>query len=745
MPRVFCFQSFSTEDFLYKSPYYSLGVSVRKKHLLFLLSLVFAVGAFSLGGSVYFGAADVGTNVTGIITSNTTWTKADSPYTVTGPVAVDVGVTLTIEAGAVVNLNNFYIQVNGTLIANGSDTDKITFSNGQITFTPVSNGWNETTGSGCMIENAILDAVEISSSNPLKVSNSTTNRSITAGNSSVISNNDITGSVTVDVGDESVVTNNIINNTLRGGRSVIFTNNTITGIAKYGGGSMNVGEGSLVSNNYVWSVLGYYKSTILNNTINGKLIGYGGGNASYNTVIGYGEIDMSNAGIDAGDFVITYNTGYSMRGTYLAGSVMVSHNHISGGIYLNGWGTMTFSDNNISGGGPTAINIGGPYTVTIERNIIASLDDGITLGFETISTIVNNTITANDEGIMCGGSPSTIVNNTITSSKIGIARSGAPSTIVNNTITLNNVGISGGGTSAIMNNIIVGNNVGISGGTSPVVNNTFAFNNVGIWVGSSLQDISYNNFQDTSGYNIYLGSGVTGNVNAANNWWGTTDTQAINQSIWDFKNDFNLGTVNFIPFLTAPNSAAPTIPTFSIVASAGTGGSIDPSGSISVPYGGNQTFTIVVDTGYQIADVLVDGSSVGAVSSYTFTNVQAEHTISATFAPASTPTPSPSPTPTPSPSPTATPTPTPTPTPSPSPSPTETPAPTPTPSPTPSPSPTETPASTPTSTPAPTPTPTPTSPPETGVPITYVYAIIGISAATIASLTLLLIRRNKKS
>jgi len=41
------------------------------------------------------------------------------------------------------------------------------------------------------------------------------------------------------------------------------------------------------------------------------------------------------------------------------------------------------------------------------------------------------------------------------------------------------------------------------------------------------------------------------------NWWGTTNTQAINQSIYDFKDDFNLGTVNFVPFLTAPNPQAP--------------------------------------------------------------------------------------------------------------------------------------------------------------------------------------------
>ena len=53
---------------------------------------------------------------------------------------------------------------------------------------------------------------------------------------------------------------------------------------------------------------------------------------------------------------------------------------------------------------------------------------------------------------------------------------------------------------------------------------------------------------------------------------------------------------------------------------------------MSVDYGANQSFTITPDAGYHVADVLVDGSSVGAVTSYTFTNVTANHTIAASFA-----------------------------------------------------------------------------------------------------------------
>ncbi len=71
--------------------------------------------------------------------------------------------------------------------------------------------------------------------------------------------------------------------------------------------------------------------------------------------------------------------------------------------------------------------------------------------------------------------------------------------------------------------------------------------------------------------------------------------------------------------------------TYTINASAGANGSISPSGNVNVNYGQNQTFTITPDTGYEIADVLIDGVSVGALSTYTFENVTANHTIEASF------------------------------------------------------------------------------------------------------------------
>ena len=70
---------------------------------------------------------------------------------------------------------------------------------------------------------------------------------------------------------------------------------------------------------------------------------------------------------------------------------------------------------------------------------------------------------------------------------------------------------------------------------------------------------------------------------------------------------------------------------YTIKATAGTGGSISPSGNVSVREGRDQTFTITPDKGYAVANVKIDGRSIGAVKSYTFENVKRAHTIEVSF------------------------------------------------------------------------------------------------------------------
>jgi hypothetical protein len=78
-------------------------------------------------------------------------------------------------------------------------------------------------------------------------------------------------------------------------------------------------------------------------------------------------------------------------------------------------------------------------------------------------------------------------------------------------------------------------------------------------------------------------------------------------------------------------TAAFTLKTYTITATAGQNGSISPQGTVTVDHGANQSFTITPDACYDIADVTIDGVSVGAVTSYPFTNVTADHTLNAGF------------------------------------------------------------------------------------------------------------------
>ena len=79
------------------------------------------------------------------------------------------------------------------------------------------------------------------------------------------------------------------------------------------------------------------------------------------------------------------------------------------------------------------------------------------------------------------------------------------------------------------------------------------------------------------------------------------------------------------------NSGSTSVRRYNIEADAGRGGDISPDGRVRVRRGENQTFRITADDGWEIADVEVDGESVGAVERYTFENVRTDHTISVTF------------------------------------------------------------------------------------------------------------------
>ena len=78
-------------------------------------------------------------------------------------------------------------------------------------------------------------------------------------------------------------------------------------------------------------------------------------------------------------------------------------------------------------------------------------------------------------------------------------------------------------------------------------------------------------------------------------------------------------------------SASFAATTFTITASAGSGGSISPTAASSIGYGGSKVFSITPKPNYLISAIKVDGVSVGTKASYTFSKVTANHTINASF------------------------------------------------------------------------------------------------------------------
>ncbi len=115
-----------------------------------------------------------------------------------------------------------------------------------------------------------------------------------------------------------------------------------------------------------------------------------------------------------------------------------------------------------------------------------------------------------------------------------------------------------------------------------------------------------------------------------------------------------------VPADTPAPEVTPTAPpqtaTHTITVTAGSGGTVSPKGAVTVKEGEEVTFTVTPDAGYELGQLLVDGSPAELGSTYRFTNVTKDHTLYAVFQQAATPVPEPTATPEPTPEPTPTPT-----------------------------------------------------------------------------------------
>lgn len=138
------------------------------------------------------------------------------------------------------------------------------------------------------------------------------------------------------------------------------------------------------------------------------------------------------------------------------------------------------------------------------------------------------------------------------------------------------------------------------------------------------------------------------------NIYGGTYNDANKEVVWavpkrlsgnlsyQFKETINIGDKSGVelscsvkqPYTVKPQPS----PSGSIItASAGEHGSISPEGTVWAAYGSDKTFQFVPEDGYKVKDVVIDGDSAGAISSYTFKMLTKPHTIDVTFEPEETP------------------------------------------------------------------------------------------------------------
>ena len=339
----------------------------------------------------------------GIITSSATWTKANSPYTLNGPTAIAKGVTITVEPGVTVNLNGFYLQVNGTLIAQGTSNENIYFTNGQVIFTTASPG-------GTRFEYTITDSLQTATT--LTITKNTF-KSLTAGGASIVTDNTIE-SLTAE--GSSTITNNQVTSSCHVGGSAKVTSNNINARLIFDHGCTGTVSNNQISDGIHCDIGGgdvTIKNNQITNTNSYPLIFVAGATAtiSNNNIFGQNSPE----------------SGIRIIGSYHSGiqtTVTITDNQISNcktGIQLSYcWAEVKRNaiynnDVGIDINLASSFNIPLPGTTTlyIELNNIAKNQVGIQYESDQLTaTISNNNIQDNDYNFkLIGSEDVTVANN----------------------------------------------------------------------------------------------------------------------------------------------------------------------------------------------------------------------------------------------------------------------------------------------------------------------------------------------
>jgi hypothetical protein len=296
------------------------------------------------------------------------------------------------------------------------------------------------------------------------------------------------------------------------------------------GWNEETGSGSIIEQSQINFIrIDYSSPKIVDSTI-GEIQITGGAPIIENNIIGDGTAALSlerETTAKISNNSIGYVHGDSVYMDLYNGNPLLVNNIIAGGIQVSGYSSSPIiANNSISSSYPANGN-------ALESIII----DGCSVILSG-NHLSGGVFVLGDSQIIGGYSGSATISNNVFSG--GGIRVAGTATIQNNLIQ--NVA----GPAILLSDFAV------------IHNNTISNNQIGIESYLDVDDanpiITYNNIVDNSQNSIYLHSYL--DYNMSYNWWGTTDSNIISQSIYDNKNDFNLGTVNYMPFLPEKNSQA---------------------------------------------------------------------------------------------------------------------------------------------------------------------------------------------
>ena len=156
-------------------------------------------------------------------------------------------------------------------------------------------------------------------------------------------------------------------------------------------------------------------------------------------------------------------------------------------------------------------------------------------------------------------------------------------------------------------------------------------------ISGNVMEVTFDTPYTYMGGNLMIGTNETvSGTYVSCSWYGVTANGASMGGYESTYGSTSFSQQNFLPKVTI--NYIPGAPRYTITATAGENGSIDPSGAVSVEEGVDKIFTITADNGYRILSVVVDNADATAalvedngVYTYTFFDVAADHTITATF------------------------------------------------------------------------------------------------------------------